>query len=166
MSKSGSTCSPSPRESGLPGLWMRVKCAWANFQRLVSHYFFPLKFHPVFPPESSNPGALLLLRSWEAALLGRRLQLGTPAPVNLDSWWLYPGPEGQPPSLGGTRDSGSSQGKPDSAGLTGVSMKGTSWPVSTPPQSSPGTWVYSGSRNEISAHVKEVAGYKLVIPFL
>ena len=45
-------------------------------------------------------------------------------------------------------------------------MKGTSWPVSTPPQSSPGTQVYSGSRNEISAQVKEVAGYKLVIPFL
>ena len=74
--------------------------------------------------------------------------------------------EGQPPLLGGTRDSGSSQGKPDSAGLTGVSMKGTSWPVSIPPQSSSRTQVYSGSKNELLAQVKEVAGYKLVIPFL
>lgn len=44
-------------------------------------------------------------------------------------------------------------------------MKGTSRPVLTPLQSSPGTQVYSGSRNEISAQVKEVAGYKLVIRF-
>ena len=30
--------------------------AWANFQRLVSHYFFPLTFHSVSPPDSSKPG--------------------------------------------------------------------------------------------------------------
>ena len=133
MPNSGFTCNPSPRESGLPGLWMRVKCAWANFQELVSHYFLPLKLHP-FPPDSSEPAARL---PDEAVLWGRRLQLGL-----RHQWtWIFGDftlvQRVRPPSLRSTRDSGSSQGKPDSSGLTGVSKKGTSWPVSTPPQSSP-----------------------------
>ena len=33
-------------ESWLPGLWIRVQCAWANTQDLVSHHFFPLSLHP------------------------------------------------------------------------------------------------------------------------
>ena len=151
MPNSGSTCNQSLRASGLPGLWMSEMCLSKLPMACVSL---------VLPPKAA-PLSSSLIWTWATApcwgcALRKEASAGTPAPVNLDSWWLYPGPQGQrvrPPSLGGTRDSGSSQGKPDSAGLTGVSMKGTSWPVSTPPQSSPGTQVYSGSRKEISAQV-------------
>ena len=52
----------------------------------------------------------LLAQSIEAALLGRRLQLGEST--------LYPqGRKFRPPSLGCTRDSGPSQKKPDSTRL-------------------------------------------------
>ena len=49
----GCTCAQSLRESGLPGLWITVGCAWANTQRLQSPYFFSLKLH------SSPPGSCL-----------------------------------------------------------------------------------------------------------
>ena len=54
-----STCNQSLRESLLPGLWIRVECAWANIQALLSHTTSsPLKLHPSLLA-SCLPGALL-----------------------------------------------------------------------------------------------------------
>ena len=114
------------RSSWLPGLWIRVECAWANTQGLKCHYFFPLKLY-FSPPDSCLPGAPLpaevprRLHSQEGALSWG------PSARALDTSWLYPGPRGQrvrPPSLGCTRDSGPSQRKLNSTGLREVSMKG------------------------------------------
>ena len=44
----------------LPGLWIRVECVWTNTRGFVSYYLWPLNLHPS-PPDSSHPGALLLL---------------------------------------------------------------------------------------------------------
>ena len=71
-----STCNQSLRKSWLPGLWIKVECAWDNTQWLVSCYFFPLKLHP---PLWTH------LYLWHCSPLmcprccgwGRRLQLGT-----------------------------------------------------------------------------------------
>ena len=115
------------RNCWLPGLCIREGCGWANTQGFKYHYFFPLKLYPSFP-DSWLPGALL------PAKVPRRLhtQEGAlswgPSARALDTWRLYPGPQGQrvrPPSLGCTRDSGPTQRKPDSTGLRGVSMQGT-----------------------------------------
>jgi len=108
------------RSSWLPGLWIRVECAWANTQGLKYHYYSPLKLY-FSPPDSCLPGAPL------PAEVPRRphSQEGgfswTPSTWALDTWWLYLGPWGQrirPPSLGCTRDSG-----PRQRGLREVSMQ-------------------------------------------
>ena len=57
MLKCDSTCNQSLGESWLPGLRIRVDCAWANSQGFRSHYFFPKSSTP--SPDSSQPGAWL-----------------------------------------------------------------------------------------------------------
>ena len=94
---------------------------------LESHYFFPLKLCPS-PPDSCLPGAPL------PAEVPRRLH-PQEGGFSWEPQWQGPGhlvtlpwpsrPEGQPPSLGCTRESVPSQRKPDSTGLRRVSMKGT-----------------------------------------
>ena len=86
---SGSGGNQNLRKSWLPRLWTGVECAWANSQRFVSHYLFPLKLHP-FPPDSSQPGP-----QHPAALSRRRLKLGTPAPGELKARWHFQGSRGQ-----------------------------------------------------------------------
>ena len=71
-----STGNQSLRKSWLPGLWIRVECAWENTQWLVSCYFFPLKLHPPLWTHlylwRYSPLLCLGCCVW-----GRRLQLGT-----------------------------------------------------------------------------------------
>ena len=157
-----STCNQSLGESQLPGLRIRLDCAWANSQEFRSHYFFPKSSTP--PPR--------LIPAWgmapccgakESALSGRRLQLGTPAPGDLNTWWLHLGPLGlrvRPPSFGCTLDSGHSQGKPGKTGLKDVSWRALCWP-----QSSHGTQHYPGSRDRILSQIMEVSGCKLGFTF-
>jgi len=99
----------------------------------------------------------------ESALSERRLQLGTPAPEDLNTWWLHLGPLGlrvRPPSFGCTLDSGHSQGKPGKTGLKGVSWRALCWP-----QSSHGTQHHPDSRDQILSQIMEVSGHKLGFTF-
>ena len=94
---------------------------------------------------------------------------GDPATADLDTWCLYPGPPGQrtrPASLGLTRDSGPRQVQPDSTSLRGFSVKATVPGCLDPIPSSSGTQAYSGSRDVIASHVREVGGTKLGIIFV
>ena len=94
------------RENQLPGLWIRVESAWSNTRGLVSYCFFPLKLHPplyILPPWATAP----CWGAQKAALSGRKLELGTPAPRDLEARLLFQGPGAQmvgPPSLGCTGD--------------------------------------------------------------
>ena len=75
----------SLRTSWLPGLWNRVECAWIGRKGLESPYVFPLK-HPTNSPVDGT--LLRMLRCLEAALSGRRLELGSPAPGEVEANWI------------------------------------------------------------------------------
>ena len=125
-SNSGFTCNQSLRESRLPGLWIRVECAWANTQAILSH-FFHLKLHPS-PLASCLPGAP------RSAEVPRRLhsQEGVlswgPKHQETGVWVIFRVSQSQrvgPVGFGFIRDSGPRQDKPNCRGLRGVSMMGT-----------------------------------------
>ena len=157
-----STCNQSLGESGLPGLRIRMGCAWANSQGPKSHYFFP---QSSIPPARLIPawGKAPCCGAKEAALSGGRLQRGTPAPGALNTWWLHLGPLGltvRPPSFGCTLDSGHSQGKSGKTSLRDVSWKALCWS-----QSSHGIQHHPGSRDRILSQIMEVSGSKLGFTF-
>ena len=160
-----STCSQSLRKSWLPGLWIRVECAWENTQWLVSCYFFPLKLHPPLWTHlylwQYSPLMCLGCCIW-----GRRFQPGT---QHQGSWILVDF------SLV-LKSSGSSHDHCDALGIyhlgqTGQyrcergSVKGTYWVLFTPTPSSPGPQAYSDSR-DYSIPSQGDRGNTLYITFL
>ena len=164
MLNSGCPCTQSLRESPLPGLWIRVGCAWANTQGLQSPYFFSLKLHSS-PPDSCLPWVPL------PAEVPRRLhtqeggfswgpqhqRAGYLVPFPCILWIqdiLYPESVSRvrPPLLGFARESGSSQRKPDSTGWRGASVQGAPHGCVGPTPVQPWDWVYSGSREGIASH--------------
>ena len=125
QSNSGSSGKLRLQESRLPGLWIRVECAWKTPRPCVS-LPLPLKASP-FLSDSSRPGTLLSAYMPRRLHSGKRLQLGTPEPADLEVRWPFQDPCGQsirPPSFGCTRVYGSSQSKPDGQVKRG-SIKGT-----------------------------------------
>ena len=66
MFSSGSTCNQSLKESQLPGMWIRVECAWASTQALLSHHLFPSEASPL-------PSSLMLYLAVLPAGVPRRL---------------------------------------------------------------------------------------------
>ena len=143
----GCTCTQSLRESRLPGLWIRVECAWANTQELESPYFFPLKLHPS-PSDSCLPWAPLpaevprTLHSQEGQ--------GTPALETsiLGDFTLYPESGhhswGSLGSLAPARETRQYRLKRSLSAGHPARLCG--------PHPQPWDWVYSGSREGIASH--------------
>ena len=100
------------------GIRMSVEHALTDTQGRVSHYFFPPSF--TSPLQNlAHLGHSSLLRCLGGCTLRKEASAGDPSPVDLGTWWLYPGPRGQTvvsPSLGCT-------GKTRSSGVRGVSVQ-------------------------------------------
>ena len=152
----------SLRNSWLPGLWIRVECAWANTWGLKYHYFFPPKLYPS-PPDSGLLGHRSLRRGLGGCTLMKEASAGdasTRGPEYLVTSPWSPGLIVEPPSFGCTLNSGHSQGKPGKTGLRGVS-----WRALCCPQSSHGTQHYPRSRDQILSQIMKVNGHKLGFTF-
>ena len=124
---SGSPYTQSLRECRLPGCGLEWKVPEKTPKCLSLTTSSSWSFTPPFQAHAYL-GHHSLLRCLGGCTLRKEASVGDPSTRTLDTWWLYPGPWGQrvkPPSLGCTRESVPSQGKPDSTGLRGVSMKGT-----------------------------------------
>ena len=92
-----STCNQSLGESQLPGLRIRLDCAWANSQEFRSHYFFPKSSTP---PAQTHPslGHGSLLRGQGVCTLRKEASAGdasTRGPEYLVTSPWSPRPEGQ-----------------------------------------------------------------------
>ena len=130
MSNSGSSCTLSLWESWLPGLWLRVECAWANTQELVS-LLLPLKASPL--PFRLIP-AWGTAACWNTCTQKRGFSWG---PQQQGTW--RPGDFSKGLMVRGSSyhsfnalESSPSQGKPNSTGLRGGSIKDT-WPYCVSP---------------------------------
>ena len=94
MPVSASTWNQSHRESQLPGLWISVECTEQTPKALclttssLRSFTSPLQNH-------AHLGHPSLLRCLWGCTLRKEASAGDPSPMDLDTWWLYPGPRGQ-----------------------------------------------------------------------
>ena len=131
----------------------------------MAQYFSPLKLHnPLFHcPIRGHRVLLRVLRCQEAALSGKRLELGTSQ--HQETWW--PGvccPQG-PPALDPIRDSGPSQNVADNRALKRVNLRALCQAGWTPPQSSKETEGSSASRDGKASHVREAGDNRVGTTF-
>ena len=153
------------RKNRLPGLWIIVESV-SKRSGLVSHYFSPLKLHPPCrhsPPGPQHPaevpGRLHLrkkARTGDPTMRRSRSEVNFPWSWRSEDWatvfWVPWGLCSQP-------------SKPDSTGLWVLYHQHPARGL-CPIQSSMGTHACSGSREGITAHVREVGGNKWAFLFL
>ena len=160
MPNSGSAYTQSLRESRLPGCELEwkvpektPKCLSLTTSSLWS-FAPPLQIHAYLGHRS-------LLRCLGGCILRKEASVGNPSDRALDTWWLYPGPRGQRVSHHRRGALGSlfpASGNQTVQVYEESLWRAPCWAVLTPPQCSPGTLVYSESRDGIAVQVRRSEG--------